>query len=330
MFATRFSKYAWFVTAFNVLVIIWGAVVRATGSGAGCGSHWPTCNGEVLPSLHQLTTVVEFTHRLTSGAAGFLVLILLIWAFRRQGWRLTRIAAVLSLVFILIEGAIGALLVRLELTAGNASALRAVMIGIHLCNTLLLMAALSLTAWSGSRVPDRRTAEGSTASPTARALLGIGLVLTIILCAAGAVTALGDTLFPSASLAAGLAADADPNAHFLIQLRVIHPIIAITTSIYLLVAGRVVIRLIKKESVAYWFNLLQFFVLLQMTIGAFNVALLAPVVIQVIHLLMADIFWLTMVIWVAEALTDSAPIGARQDQGVERNVPALGTAPRQA
>ncbi len=44
-----FSRYAWGVLLWNVLVALWGAYVRATGSGAGCGSHWPTCNGEILP-----------------------------------------------------------------------------------------------------------------------------------------------------------------------------------------------------------------------------------------------------------------------------------------
>src|SRR5215468_6201258 len=83
----RFAKYAWLTLAFNLLVIVWGAYVRASGSGAGCGSHWPLCNGEVIPDSPTVKTIVEFSHRLSSGLAGFVVAgafvwALLAWAFR--------------------------------------------------------------------------------------------------------------------------------------------------------------------------------------------------------------------------------------------------------
>ncbi|MFN8454080.1 MAG: COX15/CtaA family protein [Anaerolineae bacterium] len=70
----RFAKYVWTVLAYNLAVILWGAFVRASGSGAGCGSHWPLCNGEVIPRTPQMETLVEFTHRLTSGLALLLVI----------------------------------------------------------------------------------------------------------------------------------------------------------------------------------------------------------------------------------------------------------------
>ena len=65
----RLARYAWGVLGINLLVILWGAYVRATGSGAGCGSHWPLCNGEVVPRSAGLATLIEFTHRATSGVA---------------------------------------------------------------------------------------------------------------------------------------------------------------------------------------------------------------------------------------------------------------------
>ncbi len=319
MSRARFSQYAWGVTLYNVAVIVWGAVVRATGSGAGCGSHWPTCNGEVIPSLRQIETAVEFGHRLTSGLAGMLVLLLLVWAFRRKGTTIfTRGAAVASLIFVIIEGAIGALLVRLELTAKNDSPLRAAMIAVHLCNTLLLLAALGLTAWSGARrEPIRWQMRRGVA-----ALLAVGLVGGLVVCAAGAVTALGDTLFPSGSLAEGFAADLDPNANFLLRLRVIHPAAAVLTSFYLLVTGRIVVRLVRKESSAFWFGILQMVIVGQIALGVFNVMLLAPVVIQLLHLLLADVLWVVLVVFAAESVI----AGVAQEIAEPLHTAALSTA----
>src|SRR5215467_12703113 len=65
----RVSAFAWGVLAYNVAVIAWGAFVRASGSGAGCGRHWPLCNGEVVPRPTSVATVIEATHRATSGLA---------------------------------------------------------------------------------------------------------------------------------------------------------------------------------------------------------------------------------------------------------------------
>lgn len=308
MFKTNFAKYAWFVTFYNVAVIAWGAVVRATGSGAGCGNHWPTCNGEIIPTPTQIETLIEFGHRLTSGFSGVLILILLAWAFRRKGANLTRGMALGSLVFVLFEGGIGALLVKLELTGTNNSPLRAAVIAIHLVNTLLLLGSLSLTAWSGNFQERIRW----RANRGVLTFIIIGIIGVMILSAAGAVTALGDTLFPSKTLAEGFAADADPASSFLIRLRVIHPIIAIVTSAYLLIVGRIVLRRVRKEQAENAFGLLQAVVLVQVGVGAMNITLLAPVVMQIFHLLLADAVWLALVIWSVESLTEVQPIAASQ------------------
>src|SRR6266540_6286398 len=106
----RFAKYAWFALAFNLLVIVWGAFVRASGSGAGCGSHWPLCNGEVVPVNPSIERVIEFTHRGMSGVALLLVLGMVIWAFRAYPPGRVRRGAVASMIFILIEALIGAAL----------------------------------------------------------------------------------------------------------------------------------------------------------------------------------------------------------------------------
>src|ERR1044071_4013704 len=118
----RFARYAWGVLAYNVAVVLWGAYVRATGSGAGCGNHWPLCNGEVTPHSPAIATLIEFTHRATSGISLALVGLLVVWAFRAYPRRhRVRLGAALSLVFLLTEALIGAALVLLEHVAKNTS-----------------------------------------------------------------------------------------------------------------------------------------------------------------------------------------------------------------
>ena len=112
-------RYAWFAVVYSVLVVLWGVVVRATGSGNGCGDHWPLCNGQVIPIHPQLATVIEYTHRMMSGPSELpLILVLLVWVFRATVQRhLARSFAVAGLVLTLTEGLLGALLVKLGLTA---------------------------------------------------------------------------------------------------------------------------------------------------------------------------------------------------------------------
>src|SRR3984957_8355006 len=140
-------RFAWGVVGYNVLVILWGALVRATGSGAGCGNHWPLCNGQMIPLSPRVDTVIEFTHRCMTGGSTFLVLGLLVWTFRGTvKGQAARVLAVASMVLLLNEAFLGALLVKLGYVTGNQSMGRVVVLSIHLSNTLLLVAALTLTA----------------------------------------------------------------------------------------------------------------------------------------------------------------------------------------
>lgn len=304
MKVSRFATYTWGLLAYNLLVILWGAFVRATGSGAGCGAHWPLCNGEVVPRAPQVETMIEFTHRLSSGLVLLLVIGLVVWA-----WRMfpkgdpVRLGAMLSLIFTITEALLGAGLVLFKLVADNDSMARAASMALHLVNTFLLLGALTLTAWwaaGGGRL--RLRAQGLVGW-----LLAGGFIGMLLLGMSGAITALGDTLFPAGSLAEGMRRDFSPTAHFLEELRVWHPVIAIMMGFYLFFAGQFIARQ-RTDRATRWcaWGLGALFVI-QLGAGVVNLLLLAPVWMQLVHLLLADLVWITLVLLSAAALTQHAP-----------------------
>ena len=290
---SRFAKYSWGVLFFNLIVILWGAYVRAPGSGAGCGSHWPLCNGEVIPRAPRIETTIEFVHRASSGLAFLLVLGLYIWALRsyRKGDHIRR-AAGYSFLFIVTEALVGAGLVLFEWVAQDASLGRSVSIVIHLVNTFFLLASLVLTSWLASEIPGWVDVK----KKPPMILLGIGLLGTIVLGASGALNALGDTLFPASSLIQGIQQDLSSTAHLLIRLRVFHPTIAVVMGIYLIIlAGLIRIR-VKQPAIQRIARLLTIGILLQLGAGMVNLLLLAPVWMQILHLLLADLVWISLVL----------------------------------
>jgi heme A synthase len=289
----RFTQYAWFLVAYNLLVILWGGLVRATGSGAGCGNHWPVCNGQITHLPQTLEAFIEIFHRWTSTLDGLLVILLVVFAFRAfdKTHTCVRALALVSLAFIIIEGLLGAALVRFDWVVDNASRGRAIAVALHLVNTLFLLAALSATAWFSRLKGQARRRENED---RAGLLLGIALVSTVIFAAMGAVTALGDTLFPAATLAAGFAADLDPASSFLIRLRVIHPALAVGTAVYLFwVLGYLGARDLG-AGVKTWAKRLGYATAAQIAAGFATLLLLAPLPLQMIHLLFADLFWLAL------------------------------------
>lgn len=231
-----FRGYSLGLVIYNVMVILWGAVVRATGSGAGCGSHWPLCNGVMVPQPEAIETTIEFIHRVTSGLDGLLVIALLVMAYRLYG-RQSKVTlwAFLALVFIIIEGLLGRMLVVQEWVATNVSVMRAVVVAIHLANTYILLLTLTVTAWL-ARLEHKIVWRGDK---LVNWLIVAGLVISILFSAMGAVTALGDTLFPPGELFGEIQKDFDPASHFLIRLRVIHPVLAILSSGYLFLMVRI-------------------------------------------------------------------------------------------
>jgi heme A synthase len=296
--ARRFARYAWIVLGFNIAVVLWGAFVRATGAGAGCGKHWPFCNGEVLPRSPGLNTIIEFTHRVTSGIDLALVALLVFWAFRAFPPRhAVRLGAALSGAFLFSEALLGAALVLLEHVANNQSSARAYSLSAHLLNTLTLLACLTLTAWWAThRAPVQQ--HGRTLWMAACSL-GIVMILGV----SGAIAALGDTLFPSRSLAEGLARDFDPAASIFVRLRILHPVIAALAGAWLLFYA--VASSGRRPDLHPRAWLLIAMVAAQITAGVANLLLSAPVWMQMVHLLLADILWISLVLLCAGTLESS-------------------------
>lgn len=203
------SPVAWLFVGYLLAVILFGAWVRISHSGDGCGANWPSCHGELLPSDPATSTRIEFTHRVTSALCGVFGVLLVGWSWRLHGRGPVTTAAGLTLLFIVLEGAIGAGLVLGELTGDNDSAARAVVIALHLGNTLALTAFAALTAWRSSRPMSFGFL------PRRRAAFAAGLALFVVTAMTGAVTALGDTLFPQAvsdggRLVAGFSTESPP------------------------------------------------------------------------------------------------------------------------
>src|SRR5688572_15668785 len=289
----RFAKYSWFVLAFNLLVIAWGAYVRASGSGAGCGSHWPLCNGEVLPDSPTVKTLIEFSHRLSSGVALLLVLGTFIWAFRAYAHkRQLKGYAMAAMFFMLMEAAIGAGLVLFEMVAENKSMARALWMSAHLINTFLLVGTLALIAWAAT-TGERLDIRGQS---SVNWVFAAAIVATLILGVSGAVTALGGTLFPVSSLAEGLKQDLSPTAHILIRLRFFHPFIAVGVSALLILTALFSRSRRNGASVRGWSNALIALVFIQLGAGAVNLLLHAPTWSQLLHLLLSDLVWIALVL----------------------------------
>jgi cytochrome c oxidase assembly protein subunit 15 len=287
-------RFAWGVLAYNVVVALWGAVVRATSSGAGCGDHWPLCNGVVLQSNPRLATLIELAHRMSSGLTLPLVLLLLVWTFRSTvSGHLARTAVVVAVTATFIEALLGALLVLLRLTADNHSPARAIYLSLHMSNTLLLLGALALAAHflSSAEAFNRRTIHF-----TQMPLAVTGITATVFLGVTGALAALSDTLFPATSLSAAFAQDFSASGGWLLRLRILHPLTAVIAGLFI---SWLLLRSITRPTEHRMALLVLGLLVLQFALGIADVTLLAPVWLQIVHLLGADLLWIALLLLAA-------------------------------
>ena len=289
---------SWVVVGYNVLVILWGAVVRATGSGNGCGEHWPLCNGTFAQKWTTVASIIEFAHRATSGIAVILLLGLAVWVWRatpKRHW--ARFFAGASVVLTFNEALVGALLVKFGLTGENQSPWRAAALSLHLANTLFLLAALALTAHLLGRSVARM--RGGTQWRHV-AFTGVGQAATLLTGVTGSLAALGDTLYPAHSLREAFAQDFSNSAvaasvggaHWILHIRWIHPALAFVA------AGWLVLLVVRSERLdgGRLGKLVIGLVGFQIVLGIADVLLLAPVWLQIAHLFGADLLWIALVV----------------------------------
>lgn len=287
----RFRIFAWFTLVYMVLVILWGAFVRASGSGAGCGEHWPMCNGQLIPRDPSFDTLVEISHRITSGLALVLVVLLFVFSRRLQGvTSAIQSAARWSLIFIVIEALIGAVLVLFAWVGTDQSSQRAISMSAHLLNTFFLLGALTLLIFrSGPQLSQTRLRFRIDAVRfREQATSGLLLILTGM---TGAIAALGDTLYSHLGKipVEGYFVDGFP---VLMRLRLIHPVVAVAAVVFLLWSqARIVMHSeVKEVQKMSWF--ISGVALVELTLGLVNVYLMAPVWLQIIHLAAAVVLWI--------------------------------------
>ena len=302
----KFAKFAWLVLAWNIVVILWGVFLRASKSGDGCGQHWLTCEGEVIPSAPALKTVIEFSHRITSSLDGLLLIALLVWAFviwkRRRSDSTKKVLkmAAGSFVFVVIEGLLGAGLVLTGNTAETLTPERPFWMAGHLVNTLILLTFLTLTArYASGGKPLNFYVERKYL-----AAIVIGFAAILLVGITGSIAALSHMIFPSGTIAEGIEKDFSPTSNILLRLRLLHPITAILTSVFLIfLTGWLTKESGKERLVVRWSNVLSIMVLVQIAFGSLTLLTLAPIAMQLGHLLFVDVIWISYVMFAAGFLS---------------------------
>ncbi len=293
------KKYAWGVLIYNVFVIMFGTFVRATGSGAGCGAHWPLCTGEVIPEFEAMTTRIEFTHRITSGIAFISVTVLLIWVLRTVAMsHPARKWAKWAMAFMVSESLVGALIVLMRWTGNDTSVGRAIFVALHMVNSLSLVACMTLTAFYLSRDLSEPALLSAKYLTWNRLAFTIGAIALVLISSSGAVTALGDTLFPKSDIGINYN-DLSPAMHFLVQLRIVHPILSIVVGGYVALLNWWIRRQHSHPQLDRIATIYLMLFATQCVLGTFNIVLFAPIWLQIIHTLFANLVWITFIILIA-------------------------------
>jgi heme A synthase len=210
-----------------------------------------------------------------------------------------------SFGLIIVEALIGAGLVLTGNTAGNWTSSRPFWMAAHLITTFSLLATLTLTAWfaGGGKT------FGFNVSRKILIFLSVGVVGILLIGMSGSVAALSSMLFPSTSLAEGLARDFSPASHILLRLRVSHPILSIAFGTFLIFfAGWLKPQFKENVRVNRWADVLSILVLIQFASGAVTLLTHAPILMQIVHLLLADLVWIAFVLLSANILAEQTEV----------------------
>ncbi len=294
-----FHKLCWILVVYTVLVIIWGAWVRISHSGDGCGNHWPLCDGLYIPTAPSQKTLIEYFHRLSSGFYGIFALGLAIAAYRVFPKKSAgRQVAIATFILMVIEALLGAALVLKGLVGENATIFRLSVMTLHQMNSLLLTGSTVILALVTK--PDRSPV---TIQISWKGLVtqGSNWIIFMLIPATGAWAALANTLFPSKSLQEGLQKDLASDSPWILKLRIVHPILA-------LVIGLALIYKFFKNSETTEGDLakanLQVAGALSIAVlfGILTLLSLSPVWMKLVHLTIAQLVWISLVNYVMISL----------------------------
>jgi heme a synthase len=281
-----FTKLVWINLFYLLCVIVFGAYVRATGSGAGCGNHWPLCNAQIIPQTNQTKTLIEYTHRMTSGI--LLILASLIWYLSRKFFPKDdkrKSFFSLFMFFLIVEALLGAMLVKLEHVADNISVYRGVSVSLHYVNTIFMVLSATLCLLS-----TRKSFVYSSFRLEKRFLFSLFLFLLVGI--SGAITALGDTVFPVGGAGEALVRSLQSDEHLFVRLRIYHPILALLSSLYFLYYSLWLKRFNKDSLLS---NITLTILFGQILLGFINIHLLVPVTTQMLHLLLSQCLWISLI-----------------------------------
>lgn len=222
-----FSTYCFSILCFCLFIILWGAWVRISHSGDGCGQSWPSCDGQyLLEAGEKRKTWIEWIHRATSGLFGIAVLSLMIGAFFKFSLRHPVFkSSVCVLLFTVSEALIGARLVLAGLTGSNTSLARVLTMNLHLLNSLLLTGSLFI-CWRLSKCKNYSLSNALFYLKT-KSFFFISLIIFFIIVFFGSLSSLSASLLPSHSLLEGISSDFNPESHWMIRLRLLHPLLAL-------------------------------------------------------------------------------------------------------
>ncbi len=288
MIINKLSLYGLVVSVFSIIA---GAIVRATGSGDGCGASWPTCNGEIIPELDTPSELIEFSHRAVSGVLLIITLIIFVKSFKDEVPTLQKKIIWSLTFFVLLEALIGAVIVIYEWVGMNSSVPRIIAVPLHLVNTFGLLGAYTLLFHL------TRNSKTTLNNFFDRGFK-IGLFLFLLSGATGSIAALADVIFPSESFITGLAEDFDTNSQLLTRLRILHPVVASALSLYLYSEAN---RLQNEYQVIT--KNIKLLILLGVLLGVSNVISNIILPLSILHLLIADLLWMLYVYKSAEKVT---------------------------
>jgi heme A synthase len=284
--ATRAYRFAWAIVWYTVIIIAWGAWVRISHSGDGCGDHWPLCNGEAVPLDGPVKTWIEVSHRYSTALYGVLVGAMIGIALKVFGrshpafrWSLA------VFVFTVLEALIGRQLVTMRLVDQSTDLARLIVMPLHLLNTSLLLLSTVFAAESFRFGFSERRA----LSPELRRLLSIAIVVLLMLLLTGAIAALGSHLAPSTSLESGLAHDLSSDSHLAVRLRLLHPLGALAFALLVpLFFSRLAARAPSPLARA-WFVRLRAATYVAIVVGITTLSFLAPPWLKLTHLFLANV-----------------------------------------